>query len=547
MPTLNWIGKDAVINHHHEVKFRLLKDVPELGCGDPGTGNLIVEGDNLEALKALLPYYAGQVKCIYIDPPYNTGNEGWVYNDNVKSPIITEWLGKVVGKEGETLDRHDRWLCMMYPRLALLKEFLREDGSIFISLDDNEIQALRYVMDEIFGESNFITSICWHKRVSPANDAHFFSTDHDWIVVYSRNSKIWRPNRLALTEEQEGNYSNTDDDTRGDWNSSAYTCAKNADERPNLYYALKQPNTGEEIWPSKFRVWAYDKITHAQHIQEKRIYWGKEGLSTKPRLKKFLSDAKRVVPRSIWGFKEAGHNQEAKLEILDVISSVGFATPKPTRLIERILQIATNPGDLVLDSFAGSGTTGHAVLKMNAANPEQNPRRFILVEMEPAIAKTITAERVKRVAEGYTNAKGEAVPGLGGGFRYCQLGEPLFDEAGQIRLTVKFSELARHVWFTETGEPHEEMMKDEGGRMKVWKPSPLLGVHRGTAIYLLYNGILGDKSTQGGNVLTRAILAELPVFEGPKVIYAEACLLGPDRLRACQITVRQTPKQIRVA
>lgn len=147
MPTLNWIGKDAVINHHHEVEFRLLKDVPELGCGDPGTGNLIVEGDNLEALKALLPYYAGQVKCIYIDPPYNTGNEGWVYNDNVKSPLITEWLGKVVGKEGETLDRHDRWLCMMYPRLALLKEFLSEDGGIWISLDDNEIQALRYLMD----------------------------------------------------------------------------------------------------------------------------------------------------------------------------------------------------------------------------------------------------------------------------------------------------------------------------------------------------------------------------------------------------------------
>jgi site-specific DNA-methyltransferase (adenine-specific)/adenine-specific DNA-methyltransferase len=220
-------------------------------------------------------------------------------------------------------------------------------------------------------------------------------------------------------------------------------------------------------------------------------------------------------------------------------SDPGFnTTPKPPELIERVLQIATNSGDLVLDSFAGSGTTGHAVLKMNAANPQSEPRRFILVEMEPTIAKTITAERVKRVAEGYTNAKGEAVPGLGGGFRYCQLGEPLFDEAGQIRTTVKFSELARHVWFTETGEPlpRERVMN-----------TPLLGVHRGTAIYLLYNGILGDKSAQGGNVLTRAILAELPAFDGPKVIYAAACLLGPDRLSACQITVRQTPKQIRVA
>ena len=246
-----------------------------------------------------------------------------------------------------------------------------------------------------------------------------------------------------------------------------------------------------------------------------------------------------MVPWTWWPHDEVGHTDEAKKEIQDLFKTqTAFDTPKPTRLIERILQIATNPGDLVLDSFAGSGTTGHAVLKMNAANPEVEARRFILVEMEPTIAKTITAERVKRVAEGYTNAKGEAVPGQGGGFRYCQLGEPLFDEAGQIRTTVKFSELARHVWFTETGEPlpRERVMN-----------TPLLGVHRGTAIYLLYNGILGDKSAQGGNVLTRAILAELPTFDGPKVIYAAACLLGPDRLSAYQITVRQTPKQIRTA
>jgi adenine-specific DNA-methyltransferase len=368
MPTLNWIGKEAVINHHLDVPFHLLKDVPELSCGEPGSGNLIVEGDNLLALKALLPYYKGKVKCICIDPPYNTGNEGWAYNDNVNSPAIKKWLGETVGKEGETLDRHDRWLCMMYPRLALLREFLSEDGSIFITLDDNEIHALRYVLNETFGSQNFITTVCWHKRVSPANDAHFFSTDHDWVVVYCRDAKIWRPNRLALTVEQEGNYSNPDNDSRGDWNSSAYTCAKTAEERPNLYYPIRQPNTGEDIWPSKVRVWAYDRNTHAEHVKEDRIYWGKDGNSSKPRLKKFLSNAKKVVPRSIWTFKEAGHNQEAKLEMLDVIPTGGFATPKPTRLIERILQIATNPGDLVLDSFAGSG---HALLKMNSASSQQ--------------------------------------------------------------------------------------------------------------------------------------------------------------------------------
>ncbi len=541
MPTLNWIGKEAVINHHHDVKFRLLKDVAEHGSGDPGTGNLIVEGDNLEALKALLPYYAGQVKCIYIDPPYNTGNESWVYNDNVKSPLITEWLGKVVGKEGETLDRHDRWLCMMYPRLALLKEFLREDGSIWISLDDNEIQALRYVMDEIFGAQNFVASVIWQKKYAVSNDHKTIAPMHDYVAVYQKTGQF-RRNLLPRTESNDKQYKFSDD--KGVFRVSDYTCNKTADERPNLFYAITNPNTGAEVWPKRTRVWGYSREVFSQHQSEGLIWWGKEGKSIVPAFKRYrdsLRGGGGTVPPTFWSHEFADHTDGAKKELRDVFgtqASLDFFTPKPTRLIERIVQIATNPGDLVLDSFAGSGTTGHAVLKMNDVNPEDEARRFILVEMEPTIAKTITAERVKRVAEGYANAKGEAVPGLSGGFRYCQLGEPLFDEAGQIRSNVKFGELARHVWFTETGGPlpRERVMN-----------TPLLGVHRGTAIYLLYNGILGDKSARGGNVLTRAILAELPAFDGPKVIYAAACLLGPDRLSAYQITVRQTPKQIRTA
>ena len=193
MPTLNWIGKEAVVNHHLQVPFRLLKDVPALSCGDPGSGNLIVQGDNLVALKALLPYYAGQVKCISIDPPYNTGNEGWVYNDNVNSPLIREWLGKVVGKEGETLDRHDRWLCLMYPRLSLLRQFLRQDGAIFICLDDNEIQALRYVMDEIFGASNFITTVLWQKVYSPKNSGGIFRKIMTTLLCTRRTRKFGDP------------------------------------------------------------------------------------------------------------------------------------------------------------------------------------------------------------------------------------------------------------------------------------------------------------------------------------------------------------------
>jgi site-specific DNA-methyltransferase (adenine-specific)/adenine-specific DNA-methyltransferase len=217
MPTLNWIGKEAVVNHHHQVPFHLLKDVPELACGQPGDGNLIVQGDNLVALKALLPYYAGQVKCIYIDPPYNTGNEGWAYNDNVNSPLIRDWLGKTVGKEAEDLSRHDKWLCMMYPRLALLRQFLGQDGAIFISIDDNEVQALRYAMDEIFGAGNFVATVLWQKVYSPKNSARHFSEDHDYIIVYAKNADSWRPNLVPRNEDQDSAYKNRDKDARGPW------------------------------------------------------------------------------------------------------------------------------------------------------------------------------------------------------------------------------------------------------------------------------------------------------------------------------------------
>lgn len=539
MPTLNWIGKEAVVNHHQQVPFRLLKDVPELACGEPGEGNLIVQGDNLVALKALLPYYAGQVKCIYIDPPYNTGNEGWVYNDNVNSPVIREWLGKVVGKEGETLDRHDRWLCMMYPRLALLWQFLREDGAIFISLDDNEIHTLRYAMDEIFGSTNFITTVLWQKVYSPKNSARHFSEDHDYIVVYAKNAETWKPNLVPRSEDQDFAYKNRDNDPRGDWKTSDLSARNPYSEG---LYSVVCPSGRVINGPPTGRFWTISKDKFEACDTDKRIWWGKTGNSI-PQLKRFLSEVKQgVVPQTMWFYGDVGHTQDAKKELLQLVefpdSASVFVTPKPTRLIERILQIATSPGDLVLDSFAGSGTTGHAVLKLNRATADQEPRRFILVEMEAKIAREITAERVRRVAEGYENAKGEQVEGLGGGFRYCELGEPLFDESGKIRDMVSFADLARHVYFTETGEPLP--------RGRVTK-SPFLGECRGVGIYLLYNGILDDTSAQGGNVLTRAVLAKLPKFEGQKVIYCAGCLLGKDRLQAERILIRQTPYEIKVS
>ncbi len=535
MPTLNWIGKDAVVKHHHEVPFHLLKDVPDLSCGDPGAGNLIVRGDNLVALKALLPHYAGQVKCACIDPPYNTGNEGWAYNDNVNSPVIREWLGKVVGKEGETLDRHDRWLCMMYPRLALLKQFLSKDGAIFVCLDDNEIHALRYLLDEIFGAQNFVATFVWENRYSRSSDATV-SVSHNFVMAYSPNPDLWKKvrNRLVRSEDQAKQYKNPDNDPRGPWRAIPWD-APNL--RENLSYPIVTPS-GAVRRPPKGRCWSRTEDQWLAIVENGLAYFGKSGGGA-PAFKQFLREAPGIVPNTWWSHEDAGHTDEAKKEVMSIFGEVeAFATPKPTRLIERILQIASNPGDLILDSFAGSGTTGHAVMKLNAANPDQAPRRFIMVEVEEKVATEVTRERVRRVAEGYTNAKGEKVAGLGGGFRFCELGEPLFDESGHIRESVKFGELARHVYFTETGEPLP--------RERV-PNTPLLGICRGVAVYLLFNGILGDKSSNGGNVLTRKVLAALPPFAGPKVIYCAGCLIGAERLAEEGITIRQTPYEIRVS
>jgi adenine-specific DNA-methyltransferase len=547
MPSLHWIGKEAVVNHHHAVPFHLLRDVPELSVGEPGAGNLIVQGDNLVALKALLPYYAGQVKCIYIDPPYNTGNEGWVYNDNVNSPLIRDWLGKVVGKEAEDLSRHDKWLCMMYPRLALLRQFLREDGAIFISIDDSEVSNLRSVMDEIYGASNLVAHVIWQKSFAPRNNAPHFSNSHEFVLCYARHLNSLKFNRLPASERQKARYSNPDEDPRGVWTSGDVTVSLTSGQRGQQFqrtgkganfYDVTTPS-GRLVRPSPGNCWRFAEGRFRELDRDKRIWWGKDG-SSMPRLKRFLSEIEGgLVPQTIWPYQEVGHTQEASQEIKEIfgeISGVAFPTPKTTRLVQQMLHITTSASDVVLDSFAGSGTTGHGVLALN--KHDGGNRRFILVEVEPKVARDITAERVKRVVQGYTNAKGEPVAGLGGGFRFCELGEPLFDAGGQIRESVSFAELARHVYFTETGEslPRERVTK-----------SPLIGECRGVGVYLLFNGVLGDRSANGGNVLTRVVLAKLPRFNGPKVVYASGCLLGRDRLQAERITFRQTPYEIKVA
>jgi site-specific DNA-methyltransferase (adenine-specific)/adenine-specific DNA-methyltransferase len=524
MPTLNWIGKEAVVKHHKEVPFRLLEPVSELSCGDAGSGNLIVQGDNLHALKALLPRYAGQVKCIYIDPPYNTGSEGWVYNDNVNSPEIRKWLGEVVGKEGETLDRHDRWLCMMYPRLVLLRQFLREDGAIFVSIDDNEVATLRLLMDEIFGAQNFMSLLVWKARqYLDSRSLSGISNDHEYVLVYSRNPAGCKfKGRLR----DESKYSNPDADPRGPWMSRSILGLANAKDRPNLHYDLEDPKTGIRYSCPKNTGWRYSRDTMAVKIAEGRILFPKKA-SGRPREKVFLNELKTSAagfPSIIDGIYTADGSQAVR----DIFGEQNFAFPKAPDLIQRLITQVTDKDSLVLDSFAGSGTTAHAVLKQNAE--DGGNRRFILVEMDENIAENVTRERVKRVAEGYTNARGQAVAGLGGGFQFCRLSAaPLFDADGQIRRDVTFAQLAEFVWFVETGTGYTGAAD-----------SPLVGVHEGRAIYLLYNGILKDRSIAGGNVLTGPVFDALPKFAGPKVIYAAANRMGARAARE-NIIFKQTP------
>lgn len=566
MPTLNWIGKSAVIKHHQEVPYRLLEPVSELslpstsgrGAGGEGAaasqdsgGNLIVQGDNLLALKALLPRYAGQVKCIYIDPPYNTGNEGWVYNDNVNSSEIKKWLGEVVGREGETLDRHDRWLCMMYPRLMLLKSFLHEDdGVLWASIDDSEVSRMRTLMDEIFGASRFVACNVWQKRYSREN-REAIGDVHEYLLVYAMNPVNFKNvrNRVPIDEKQAKVYRNPNNDPKGRWRAVPIT-AQAGHATPDQFYEITAPS-GRVFKPSSGRCWGLAQVTFEELRADGRIYFGKNG-DSQPNVIRYLSEVEGVVPWTWWPHDEVGNTDEATKELMTVFGGTNplDTTPKPTRLIQRVIQISTCKSDLVMDSFAGSGTTAHAILKQNAE--DGGKRRFILVEMDQNIARNVTAERVKRVAQGYKNAKGEAVAGLGGGFQFCTLSrEPLFTAEGQIRSDVTFAQLAEFVWFKETGTgfqipstPPLKKGRDAAGGRGIL--SPLLGVYETRAIYLLYNGILKDKSVNGGNVLTGKVLEALPPFDGPKVIYAAACRLGEPRLRREGIVFKQTPYALAV-
>lgn len=580
MPTLNWIGKDKVLNHHLEVPFHVLErqySFDEAGKHeeDNGSENMIIHGDNLLALKSLLPKYEGKIKCIYIDPPYNTGNENWVYNDNVNDPQIQRWLHQVVGKEGEDLSRHDKWLCMMYPRLKLLQRLLADDGVIFISIDDNEQANLKLICDEIFGVNCFVADTSWQRTYSTRNDSKGIVSEVEHVLIYSKQTN-WNPNKLPRTAEMNSKYKNPDNDIAVWRTDNAY--APGAVSHQGMVYAIQHPFNGKMLYPSNGSCWRYQQETmlaimngwceyelkEIDDINERALICGvAEGdvrknvkaIVLKKSLAESKEDAEKVLkkgpwpkffftkngkggiarktylknvggklPTNLWKHDDVGHTDEAKKEMLNIFGGkTTFDTPKPTRLLQFILTIATNKDSIILDSFAGSATTAHAVLNINKA--DGGNRKFICIEMMD-YADTITAERVKRVINGYGEGK-KTVDGTGGNFSYYELGEPLLVD-DKLNNAVSTEKIREYIYYMETKQALPETSDDE---------PMLLGVYHGAAYYFNYEK---DAST----TLNAAFLKSIKTKAEAYIIYADTCVLSENKLQQFNITFKKIPRDI---
>ncbi len=533
MAQLQFKGKTFVQNHHLLVKYHELIPVQAKSLTEKISlhDSLIIHGDNLKALKSLLPMFAAKVDCIYIDPPYNTGNEGWIYNDNVNSPMMQEWLGKVVDRED--LTRHDKWLCMMTPRLKLIRELMSEEGAIFISIDDNEVQHLRMLMDDIFGEENFVATIIWEKVYAPKSSAKFFSENHDYIVAYAKHKENFILGLLPRTREADARYENPDNDPRGPWKPSDLS-ARNPYSKG--IYGITCPGGRTVNGPPPGNYWRYSEEKFRRLDADNRIWWGADKNQV-PAIKRFLTEVKQgLVPETIWTYKEVGHTQEAKKELLAVLGEdfQTFTTLKPTRLLERILQVGTKDDSLVLDAFAGSGTTAHAVLKQNAE--DGGSRRFILIESEE-YADSITAERIRRAISGVPAAKHEGLKnGLDGSFSYFEIGNPV--ELGHIldgHNLPKYGELARYVFYTATGEEFNEAAVD--------KEKNFIGESRQYQVYMFYEP---EVSKLKNLALTLEIANNLPpLCEGKRrLVFAPTKYLDQEHLDLYKIDFAQLPFEI---
>jgi len=642
MPTLNWIGKDKVVNHHLEVPFYTLEHKygfraeDETDTSETHSGNMIIHGDNLVALKALLPEYEGRVNCIYIDPPYNTGEEKWVYNDNVNDPHIKKWLGEVVGKEGEDLSRHDKWLCMMYPRLALLQRLLHSQGAIFISIDDNEYTNLKAICDEIFGKNCFVANISWQRAYSTRNDKDGIPVEAEHLLVYGKEAK-WQPKKLERTEEMNSKYGNPDHDINL-WRSDN-SFAPNAATHQGMVYAIQHPFTGELIYPVSTNCWRYQQSemlsimngwceyelrdlhdesrraevcgispedirkgvlgivlkddletsrNKAQQVYEKgpwpKYYFTKGGYGGIAR-KTYLNQVEGRLISNLWKQAEVGHTDEAKKELKEIFDGKSpFDTPKPTRLLERILDIATDDDSIVLDSFAGSGTTAHAVLLAN--QKKHSHKKFILVELLD-YADTTTAYRVKKAMTGYkatmkheeeiyskkltiknltkvetflkeaetviekeqgkyaeiskpklqdncikviaSRVSDGFVEGLGGSFDYYELGKPLFKD-GNLNEEVSEEDIRHYIFYTETKQP---LTRKRNGR------SYLLDTLNGTAYYFYYErNLLTNLSIDTLNEIVEERSSQY-------IIYADTCTIDEETRNELNVVFKQIPRDIK--
>jgi adenine-specific DNA-methyltransferase len=541
MPTLNWIGKDKVINHHLDVPFKVLEHSYGYNNGqqterETGSGNMIIHGDNLEALKALLPQYEGQIKCIYIDPPYNTGNEGWVYNDNVNDPKIKKWLHSVVGKEGEDLSRHDKWLCMMYPRLKLLHKLLHTEGFIAISIDDNEVFNLGLLLNEIFGQNRRLACIPVKSEPSGGKGKDALRIGHEYLLVY------YKENTLGLKLENKNVIGTTLNDGQGEYikgrELSKWGSESLRQDRQEMWFPLIAPD-GTEVYPirndGKEGRWRWGKknkkivdiLNNALYAHwEKRKYDdGIELNGEKERWFPFekIRDKKKNFGWNTW-LDSIGYNSEATKELKEIFNEKIFDTPKPIGLIQWIINLMDDSEGIVLDSFVGSGATGHAVLKLNFS--DGGNRKFILVEMED-YAETITAERVKRVINGY----GE-MEGAGGSFDYYTLGQNLFDENEELNEGVPLEKIRNYIWFTETKTVYQSQpVKAINGA------SAFMGIYNDTAYYFYWHP---GKAT----CLNLQWLKYLKKEAGQHVVYADNCILNKQQLAKYNIIFKKIPRDI---
>lgn len=561
MPTLHWIGKDKVINHHMDVPFKVLEHSYGFDNGmqtdqETNSGNKIIHGDNLEALKALLPEYEGKVKCIYIDPPYNTGNESWVYNDNVNDPKIKKWLGQVVGKEAEDLTRHDKWLCMMYPRLKLLHKLLSDEGVIFISIDENEISNLRLLMDEIFGAGNFIEQLVWNKRV-PKNDK-FIGNIHEYVLLFvkqknkghkftQRKEGIPEINELVSNlKRKKTPIPKAEIEIKNLYKKNAYdrgiTLYNSLDENYKLWgkinvswpngqtfgprYDVLHPKTNQ---PCKVpeRGWRWTKDTFDSLLDYKNVkelhdgsfvcgkIWFAKDENTQPSSIKYLEEVSDFLLRSIISTKSEGG-----VSLKELIDE-RFDYPKPLDLIEILLDSFDTANSIVLDSFAGSGTTAQAVLNLN--KDDNGNRKFILIEMDEYSEK-VTAERVKRVIKGYGTTEG-----TGGSFDFYELGQSMFLEDGNLNELVGIEKIRQYVYYTETKTPLIETKHKDNKHF--------LGKHNDTGYYFNYE-------EDGTTTLDHAFLATMKTKAEQYVIYADNCLLTKDFMTKHHIIFKKIPRDI---